>query len=110
MGKIEKVSVALTPDLAAMMRQLVETGEYASDGEVMREALRDRLDPVDAAMIVDEGDHGLDWRSSSAIAKYALALRRISLAWREPRGSPAPAPSGDGLVFGERPQQGRGRC
>ena len=34
-------------------------------------------------MIVDERDHGLDRRSSSAIAKYALALRRISLAWRE---------------------------
>jgi hypothetical protein len=53
----------------------------------------DRLDPMDVAVIVDERDHGLDRRSSSAIAKYALALRRISLAWREPRGSPAPAPS-----------------
>jgi hypothetical protein len=48
---------------------------------------------MDVAVIVDERDHGLDRRSSSAIAKYALALRRISLAWREPRGSPAPAPS-----------------
>ena len=38
----------------------------------------DRLDPVNLPMIVDEGDHGRDRRSSPAMAKYALALRRIS--------------------------------
>src|SRR3954468_13143292 len=47
----------------------------------------DRLDPVDGAMLVDKGDHGLDRRSSSAIAKYADALRRISLACRNSRTS-----------------------
>ena len=47
----------------------------------------DRLDPMGPAMIVDEGDHGLNRRSSSAWAKYALALRRISLAWRSSRFS-----------------------
>lgn len=41
MANVEKVSVALTPEMAAMMRQLVETGEYASASEVMREALHD---------------------------------------------------------------------
>jgi hypothetical protein len=38
-------------------------------------------------MIVYERDHGLDRRSSSATAKYADALRRISLAWRSSRFS-----------------------
>jgi hypothetical protein len=38
-------------------------------------------------MRVDERDHGLDWRSSSAMAKYADALRRISLACRNARTS-----------------------
>jgi C4-dicarboxylate-specific signal transduction histidine kinase len=33
-------------------------------------------------VIVDERDHRLNGRSSSAWAKYADALRRISLAWR----------------------------
>ncbi len=47
----------------------------------------DRLDPVSPAIIVYEGDHGLNRRSSSAWAKYALALRRISLAWRSSRFS-----------------------
>jgi len=41
MANVEKVSVALTAEMAAMMRQVVETGEYASASEVMREALRD---------------------------------------------------------------------
>jgi antitoxin ParD1/3/4 len=41
MAHVEKISVALTPELATVMRQVVESGEYASVSEVMREALRD---------------------------------------------------------------------
>ncbi|TNC71474.1 type II toxin-antitoxin system ParD family antitoxin [Rubellimicrobium roseum] len=41
MSRVEKVSVALTPEMATMMREVVEAGEYASASEVMREALRD---------------------------------------------------------------------
>lgn len=41
MANVEKVSVALTPEMAAMMREVVAAGEYASASEVMREALRD---------------------------------------------------------------------
>jgi hypothetical protein len=52
-----------------------------------RQHLADRLDPIRPAVIVDEGDHGLDRRSSSARAEYADALRRISLAWRSSRFS-----------------------
>src|SRR4029453_3492424 len=52
-----------------------------------RQHLADRLDPVATPVIVDEGDHVLDRRSSSAWAKYAEALRRISLAWRSSRTS-----------------------
>jgi hypothetical protein len=52
-----------------------------------RQQPADRLDPVDVAVIVDERDHGLDRRSSSAIAKYADAFRRISFACRSSRTS-----------------------
>lgn len=41
MSNVEKVSVALTPDMAALMREVVNSGEYASNSEVVREALRD---------------------------------------------------------------------
>src|ERR1700721_2636021 len=47
----------------------------------------DRLDPMRLAVIVDEGNQSLNRRSSSAWAKYALALRRISLACRGSRFS-----------------------
>jgi len=41
MANVEKMSVAVTPEMAAMMREVVDSGEYASASEVMREALRD---------------------------------------------------------------------
>src|SRR5688572_20511251 len=45
-----------------------------------RQLRADRLDPILAPMSVDEGDHYFGRRSSSAWAKKAAALRRISLA------------------------------
>ena len=55
MANVEKVSVALTPEMAAMMRQVVEAGEYASASEVMREALRDwRLHRTQREQAIDE--------------------------------------------------------
>lgn len=41
MANVEKMSVAVTPEMAATMREVVESGEYASTSEVVREALRD---------------------------------------------------------------------
>jgi antitoxin ParD1/3/4 len=40
MSNVRKVSVALTPELIAAVRDAVEPGEYASTSEVIREALR----------------------------------------------------------------------
>jgi antitoxin ParD1/3/4 len=41
MANVEKLSIALTPEMAALLRAAVQTGEYASTSEVVREALRD---------------------------------------------------------------------
>ncbi|MDQ4059950.1 MAG: ribbon-helix-helix protein, CopG family [Pseudomonadota bacterium] len=41
MAKVEKVTVALTPEMATLVRQVVEAGEYASTSEVIRDALRE---------------------------------------------------------------------
>lgn len=41
MANVEKLSVALTPDMVAEMRAAVEGGDYGSVSEVVREALRD---------------------------------------------------------------------
>lgn len=40
MANVEKLSIALTPEMASLVRGAVESGEYASNSEVVREALR----------------------------------------------------------------------
>ena len=40
MPSVEKISIALPPEMVAQLRQAVETGEYASSSEVVRDALR----------------------------------------------------------------------
>ena len=41
MSTVEKISIALPPEMVSIVRQAVETGEYASSSEVVRDALRD---------------------------------------------------------------------
>ncbi len=55
MPNVEKISVALTPEMADMMREVVAAGEYASASEVMREALRDwKFKRSQRAQAIDE--------------------------------------------------------
>ena len=41
MPTIEKLSIALPTEMAAVVREAVEAGEYSSNSEVVRDALRD---------------------------------------------------------------------
>lgn len=41
MPGVEKISIALPPEMVSIVREAVESGEYASSSEVVREALRD---------------------------------------------------------------------
>ena len=41
MVSIQKISIALPQEMVALVRRAVETGEYASSSEVVRDALRD---------------------------------------------------------------------
>ena len=41
LAHVEKISVALTPELVATLHAAVKSGGYASSSEVMREALRE---------------------------------------------------------------------
>lgn len=41
MPKVEKLSIALTSEIAATVREAVTSGEYVSSSEVVREALRE---------------------------------------------------------------------
>lgn len=41
MSNVEKFSIALTADMAGGVREAVESGDYATTSEVIRDALRD---------------------------------------------------------------------
>lgn len=40
MSNVQKLSVALTPEIIAMVKEAVASGEYTSTSEVVRDALR----------------------------------------------------------------------
>jgi antitoxin ParD1/3/4 len=67
MATIEKISVALPADMLARVRAAVESGDYASTSEVIREALR-------------------EWKGRRETSQEAIEeLRRL---WREGLTSP----------------------
>lgn len=41
MSKLERITVTMPEEMAAKLRAAVETGEYATTSEIVREALRD---------------------------------------------------------------------
>lgn len=41
MSKVEKISIALTDEMLASVKEAVASGDYASSSEVVRHALRD---------------------------------------------------------------------
>ena len=41
MPTVEKLSIALPSEMAALVRRAVDVGEYSSNSEVIRDALRD---------------------------------------------------------------------
>ncbi len=55
MANVEKLSIALPPEMAGSVRDAVQSGEYATASEVIREALRDwKLKRRIAALEEDE--------------------------------------------------------
>ncbi len=71
MPAVEKLSIALTPDLAADIQRAVAAGEYASASEVIRDALR-------------------GWKQLRE--SRAAALEALRLLWRQGVASGESAP------------------
>jgi antitoxin ParD1/3/4 len=63
MSNVEKISIALTQDMLATVREAVTCGDYATSSEVVRDALRDwklrrtleQQQIEDVRRLVDEG-------------------------------------------------------
>ena len=85
MANVEKVSVALTQDMAVMVRQAVASGDYASSSEVVRDALRDwkakradrDIERLRALLAEGEASGSGPWEGVEAIK--AEARRRAGL-------------------------------
>ena len=87
MANVEKLSIAVTPEMAALMREVVEAGEYASTSEVVRDALRDweyRRKQRDQAiqelrLLIQEGiDSGPSVDGEQAMAQLLADLEAMS--------------------------------
>ena len=83
MSNVEKVSVALTGEQVSALKAAVETGEYATTSEIVREAIRDwqlkrELREYDLERLRDAWDKGL--ASGSAGELDLLELRKEARA------------------------------
>lgn len=90
MANVEKASIAVTPEMAATMRALVESGEYASTSEVFRDALREwKFRRTQREQAVEElgrlWDAGMNSGSSSD-GEQAFSRLRSSLDAKFPTG------------------------
>jgi antitoxin ParD1/3/4 len=85
MANVEKVSIALTPEILAVVREAVESGEYASSSEVIREALREwkrrraleRKHVEELRLLWEEGLESSPGRLADMAAIKAEARRRL---------------------------------
>ncbi|WP_311028876.1 type II toxin-antitoxin system ParD family antitoxin [Mesorhizobium koreense] len=84
MAAVEKVSIALSPEMVAMLKGAVASGEYASASEVVREALR-------------------EWNLRKPLRE--AEIERLRKAWREGVESGSSRP----LDFQEIKRRGRER-
>jgi antitoxin ParD1/3/4 len=80
MANVEKISIALSADMVTLVRKAVETGDYASSSEVIREALREwkarragRSDAVKELRLL--WDEGIDSGRSADLDMTAIKKR-----------------------------------
>lgn len=91
MATVEKITIALTPEMAGFVRNAVDAGEYASTSEAIRDAVREwkeRRDLLGYTVeelreLVQEGiDSGPSKRATMAEVK-AEARRRFEASRHE---------------------------
>ncbi len=90
MQNVEKISIALPPEMTALMRQAVKAGEYASTSEVIRDALREWTYRHELRQ------RGLD--ELRALWDEAINLKTAVRTPRFPPLSGLPQPSRDGCA------------
>ncbi len=82
MSKVEKISIALTDEMLASVKDAVASGDYASSSEVVRHALRDWKKQREREIshlrdMVEEGLRGPfePWEGAEALSMEFRSLR-----------------------------------
>lgn len=84
MATVEKITIALTPEMAGFVRRMVDAGQYASTSEAIREAVRewkDRHEPLGFGLdelraLAQEGiDSGSSHRTIDEVKQEARRRR-----------------------------------
>lgn len=90
MGKLERVTVTMPEEMAAKLRAAVESGEYATTSEIVREALRDWSDEQErkeAALarlreMIDEADAGPSYPAEQVFAEIRAFVAEQAAKYR----------------------------
>lgn len=90
MSTVEKITIALTPEMAGFVRSAVEAGEYASTSEAIRDAVREwkeRRDLLGYTIeelggLVREGDESGPSPLGTMADVKAEARRRLTVSRR----------------------------
>jgi antitoxin ParD1/3/4 len=85
MGKLERITVTMPEEMAAKLRAAVESGEYATTSEIVREALRDWSEEQvrkEAALVklralIDEGEKGPFLDGDKVFAQLEAELQQL---------------------------------
>jgi antitoxin ParD1/3/4 len=88
MPAVEKITIALTQELVSLVRQAVESGEYASTSEVIREALRDwEFKRLAQQQQIEEirraWQEGISSGSAGVLDVEAMGREARAAAWRD---------------------------
>ena len=78
MADIERLTITLPADMAAVVKSAVDTGDYASTSEVVREAIRDRklkraLQLQELAALKQDIDKGLADVAAGRVKEFDAA-------------------------------------
>jgi antitoxin ParD1/3/4 len=87
---VEKLSIALPAEMAALLREAVESGEYASASEVVRDALRTwkrkrKLETLELGELRRLIREGTESGPGADAARVFSRLRTKYAAMRKPR-------------------------
>lgn len=95
MAKLERITVTMPAEMAAKLRAAVESGEYATTSEVVREALRDWSDEQEQRSIaldrlralIREGEESESLDGETVLQEFEAHVARLVAELQDQRAA-----------------------